>query len=129
MKIILVIFLSLVLSACATKDELIKPEIRTVKQIDYVIKIPPREALELPPPLAEINVDSAKQSDVARLILSMEERIRTLENKLIEIASFFKTEQDKLAKQAAEENKKAIDQLIDDTAAQANKTIEKEAKR
>lgn len=129
MKIVFAIFLAILLSACAHDKDIVKPEVRTVKQVEYVIKIPPKEAMELPPPLQEINVDTAKQSDIARLILGMEDRIRALENKLIEIASFFKAEQDKLNKQASEENKKALDKVLDDTANQAAKTIDKEVTR
>lgn len=129
MKSIIIILSAVLMTACTTKPELVKPEISTVKQVEYVIRIPPKESMEIPPPLSDINVDTAKQSDIARLILSMEERIRTLENKLIEIASFFKAEQDKLNKQAAGENKKALDIALDDLSAQASKTIEKEVKR
>jgi len=129
MKKITAFFFALMMIGCAHKTEIVKPEITNVKQVEYVIRIPPKEVLEIPPQVANIDVDKAKQGDIARWLLVNEERMRLLENKLIEIASFFKVEQDKLNKQANEENKKALEKAAEDIAAKSSRTIDKDVKR
>lgn len=129
MKALFIITTAVLLTACAHTSESVKPETITVKQIEYVIKIPPKELLQIPPPVKDIDVDGAKQSDVARWILANEERTRQLENLILAIATFFKNEQDKLAKQAEEENKKALEKSIDDQSKVAADTINTPVKK
>lgn len=102
----LILALALTLSACATKEQLVKPEQVVVKETSYVMRIPPKELLEIPPPVPKIDIDAAKQSTIANWIIDMNARMKDLENKFIEIGVFFKLEKAKLDEQAAAENVK-----------------------
>jgi hypothetical protein len=126
---VLVVVIALLLSACAHKQEPVKPEQVIAKQVEYVVRIPPNELLALPPAVKNLDVDNAKQSDIARWILLNEERTRALENMILGIATFFKLEQQKLDKQAEDENKKALEKSIDDQAKSADSAIEKPVKK
>jgi len=98
MKLISTIIIAMVLSACANKDKLIQPEkIIEVKTV-YVVKVPPNKLLELPPAVNDIDTTTARQGDVAQWILLSEERTRKLENMIIEIGKFFKSEEINLNK-------------------------------
>lgn len=100
--------IAILLTACAHDKELVKPEIKIAKQIEYVIKIPPAELMTLPAPVPMIDVDNAKQSDVAKWIIEQEKRTSSLENLLKGIASFFKEEKTKLDLQASTLNAEAL---------------------
>lgn len=100
--------IAILLTACAHDKELVKPEIKIAKQIEYVIKIPPAELMTLPAPVPMIDVDNAKQSDVAKWIIEQEKRTSSLENLLRGIASFFKEEKTKLDLQASTLNAEAL---------------------
>jgi uncharacterized protein YcfL len=90
-----VLFILLLTMGCSsTKQQVVKEERKISPTIEYIIKIPPVKLLEIPPRVANIDVEKAKQSDVAQWILQNEERMRTLENMLIEISNFFKNEED-----------------------------------
>lgn len=102
----LILSLVIFLSACATTPEIVKPEQVVIKEVSYVIRIPPEVLLIMPEQVPKIDVDTAKQSTIANWIIDTNERTKMLENKLIEIGKFFKSEQDKLNKQAAEDNLK-----------------------
>lgn len=108
MKKLIVLSSAFVLAGCQTIP-LEKPETRLIPQVEYVLRIPPKELLTLPPPVPNINVDEAKQSDVARWIILSEERTRQLENMLIELAVFFKIEQLKLDEEAKKKNAAAVE--------------------
>jgi hypothetical protein len=98
-KLIAAIALSLTLAACQTNPhvpEKIEPTV--VTKMEYVLRIPPAEAMELPPAVPDIDLDKAKQSDVAKWIAAMNQRMETFEAKLKQIAIFLKDEQDKLDK-------------------------------
>ena len=101
----------LLLSGCSWDSVFTKPETRTVKQIEYVIKVPPAESLTLPNAVKDIDVDAAKESDIARWLIEKEKYKLALEKKLISIAAFFKTEQEKLNDKAKAENLKNIQDL------------------
>lgn len=111
MKIYLALLASLVLVGCETTPKVEKPEVRVVERVEYVLRTPPAELLTLPPAVPKIDVDAAKQSDIAAWILWSEERTRQLENMLIELAIFFKIEKLKLDEEAKKKN--------DDAAAKA----------
>jgi len=49
--------------------------------------------MTLPEPVAEIDVDSATQADIATWIVNNERYTNALRGKLIEIANFFKHEE------------------------------------
>ena len=116
---------SLILSGCGLFKQP-KPELVVADRVEYVVKIPPAESMELPPPVKPINVDSSMQSNAAQWIIDNEARILSLENKLKSIASFFKVEQDKLKDKASEENKKSLDAAIKKQADTAIETVKKE---
>ena len=105
--LILLIPCFMFLGACDTIP-VVKQEHVIVKQIEYVVKIPPAELLTLPQQTEKINVDTATQSTIAQWILSNEERIRALENMLKGIASFFTIEQLKLRELANTKNAEAL---------------------
>lgn len=106
------LMLVVLLSGCSlfqTKPDIPKqqvvPEVAT--KLEYVIKIPPKELVTLPDQVPAIDVDAAKQSDIAAWVIASEKRTQQLENMLIGIANFFKTEQAKLDDAAAQTNAKA----------------------
>ncbi len=98
MKPLLSIIIVVFLTGCANKTELIQQEKQIEVKTEYVIKIPPKELLQLPPKVSDIDVTRAKQGDVAKWILLNEERTRKLENMIIEMGKFFKSEEAKLNK-------------------------------
>jgi hypothetical protein len=104
-NILITLALCISLSACIPAR--VKPvplEKQVVTQTEYVIKIPPAALMTLPTPVASINVDSAKQSDVAAWLLLKEQYTRSIENQLKDIASFFVTQQSTLDATAATQN-------------------------
>lgn len=101
-----ILVLALILSGCATDKNVVKPEQVVVKETSYVMRIPPKALLEVPPPVPKIDVDAAKQSTIAAWIIDVDARMKAFENRLIELATFFKIEQEKLNDQAATENVK-----------------------
>jgi hypothetical protein len=88
--------LALLLTAgcSAVKTPTVKEERKISPTVEYIVKIPPAKLLEIPAPVENIDVEKAKQSDIAQWILQNEERMRRLENMLIEISNFFKNEED-----------------------------------
>lgn len=98
MKLMISIAAALLLAGCAHKGKIIQPEARVEIKTEYVVKIPPKELMQLPPKVNDIDLESAKQGDVAYWILLNEERTRKLENMIIEIAKFFKSEEANLRK-------------------------------
>lgn len=101
----LLLILALLLAGCGHNP--IKPEEKVVVKTEYVLKIPPKEMMTLPPEVQPINVQdpNLKQSDAAKWIGKNEERTNKLENMLIELAKFFNDEQAKLDEQAKKETK------------------------
>ena len=93
------------LSACATKPAE-KPEVTIAPRVEYVVKVPPAELLELPKAPAPIDVDRATQADVARWVAANEKWINETRNRFIEIAKFLRDEQQKLDAVAKEANDK-----------------------
>jgi hypothetical protein len=88
------LIVSLLLSGClATTESLPKLEPITVEKFVYIVKVPPTETMTLPEPVAEIDVDSATQADIATWIVNNERYMNALRGKLIEIANFFKHEE------------------------------------
>lgn len=106
MKRIILAALVVVLAGCETMP--VKSEQVLVKHVEYIVKIPPADLLELPPSVASLNFDdpNIKQSDVGKWIVDSEQRSNVLENKLIGISKFLKGEQDKLDDKAKTENVK-----------------------
>jgi hypothetical protein len=104
MKAYLIILLSsLILTGCFETAQ-VKQERVVVKQYEFVVSIPPAELLTPPTQVTPINIDTAKQSDVAQWILDNEERLRGFEDRLIGISKFFVNEQDKAKKEADSKN-------------------------
>lgn len=96
--------LVLLLTGCV--HDPVKPEQSIAPRVEYVMKVPPAEMMQLPQKPAKINVDdpALKQSDVSHWIDNKEDYTAQLENKLIAIAKFFVGEQQKLDEQAKKEN-------------------------
>lgn len=116
------------LSACGTTGELVKPEPKIIKQTEYVIKIPPVELLTVPAPVAKIDVDTAKQSDIASWILANELRTKKLEDLLIGIGKFFTAEEGKLKDQATTFNIEQFQAQADAATNKANSALESKIK-
>lgn len=111
-RILLISAMILSLSGCALFGvKPVQPEPQIVKQTEYVVRIPPKELMTLPAPVPPIDVDTAKQSDVAAWVLQKEQYSRTLENMLKDVAGFFNTQQIQLD-QAAKTQNIQLDQTI-----------------
>lgn len=95
-KILTIIFLTSILVGCGFKKDIVKPEQPVAVKTEYVLRIPPAELMTIPPQVEKLDADNMRQSDVARWLISNEERTRSLENAIKGIASFFKVEQQKL---------------------------------
>lgn len=74
----------------------VKPEPPIVTKQEYIIKVPPADLLKIPPKVKDLDVDTAKQSDVARWINETVDRMDKMENQIIGIGKFFNDEQKKL---------------------------------
>jgi ABC-type hemin transport system substrate-binding protein len=107
-KLILIVAL-LTLGGCASLPKKVPLEKTIVTQTEFVIKIPPAALMTLPPAVPNINVDSAKQSDVAAWLLQKEQYTRTLENQIKDIATFFLGQQDQLNQAAKSANVQQTD--------------------
>jgi|SRR5579859_881709 len=126
-NILITLALCVSLSACIPAR--VKPvplEKQIITQTEYVIKIPPAQLMTLPAPVAPINVDTAKQSDVAAWLLLKEQYTRSLENQLKDIATFFTGQQAQLDQTAAAQN---IQQKQLSDAAQAAETADAAKKK
>lgn len=75
------------LTGCAT----VKPEPVIVTQKEYVVRIPPKDLIELPPPVPKMDLND--QGDVSKWIVLEMERMTQLENQIKGIASFLIEEQ------------------------------------
>lgn len=96
------------MTGCATFGDAARGcEPVTVKQIEYVIKIPPKELMTLPQQAEPVDVETAKQSDIAAWIIRNEQRTKMLEDMLRGLAQFFQLEQIKLDAEAAAKNSSA----------------------
>ena len=102
-KLILAVILAS-LVGCATIPPKVPLEKQIVTQTEYVIKIPPAALMKLPPPVPNIDVDKAKQSDVAAWLLQKEQYTRELENQLKDIAQFFMDQENQLNQAAQTQN-------------------------
>ncbi len=107
MKRLTVILLPLILAACASTKELPKPEVRVAERVEYVVRIPPAELMQLPSPPPNIDVETATQATVANWLILNEEYINSLRNRIIEIAKFLKQQQDELNEEAKNKNLEA----------------------
>ncbi len=82
--------------------------------------------MTLPAPVPAINVDTAKQSDVAAWLLQKEAYTRSLENMLKDIATFFNVQQGQLDSTANAQN---IQLQQTEAAAQAAEAAEAAKKK
>lgn len=94
-RLLLASVFSLFLVGCNTLPGAVSPESTTTVETKYIIRIPPKELLTPPPKVPNIDPDKATQGDVARWLILKEERAQQLEDMLIGIAQFFKTEENK----------------------------------
>jgi len=121
----LILISALILAGCGGTAPIVKPEQVVANRVQYIIKVPPKELLTLPPAAPVIDVDKAMQSDIAQWVADSEERTKTLEDQLIGISAFFTSEQSKLNAQAEAENKKSA---VDANAQQAGEAAATQAK-
>ena len=123
----IIILASALLAGCVSTGPLVKPEQVVANHVEYVIKVPPAESMKLPDALPKLDVDTAKQSDIARWIVASEGRTKQLEDQIISIASFFTAEQSKLDADAVTKNKQADadanQKQADNAAAAISKTV------
>lgn len=107
MKALYTLIAVTLLVGCASTPDIVPTEKVVIKEVEYVVRIPPPELMTLPQEVPDLNVDSADQADVAEWFLMKEQYTRELENLLMSIAKFFINSQDELNNQAAEENSAA----------------------
>lgn len=107
MRAVLVLVCILSLAGCKTIEE-IPPEHRTIREVQYVVRIPPKELLAMPEKPQNIDVDTASQLEVSEWLIRKEEYTLALENIIQRIAEFLTKEQQKLNEQAATENAAAV---------------------
>lgn len=105
----LILIAALALTGCTTLPTKVPLEKTIVTQTEYVIKIPPAALMKLPSPVPNINVDTAKQSDVAAWVLAKEQYTRELENQLEAIAQFFMAQENQLNQAAQAQNVQQAD--------------------
>jgi hypothetical protein len=91
MKNLLVTLILVSLTACKTFEPA-TPEQASIVRTEYIVKIPPKELLTPPPPVPNINPDTATQADVAQWLIKKDERTKKLEDMLSGIAEFFNVE-------------------------------------
>ena len=104
MKRVAALIFVLMLSGCYTMPHVPEPvEPKTVVKMEYVLRIPPKDLLAIPAEVPDLDVDTAKQSDVAKWISANEARTNRLEEMIRGIAKFLRGEQDKLEKKAKDE--------------------------
>lgn len=121
-----ILIIALVLAGCGGTIPQVKPEAVTVVSTKYIVKIPPAELLTIPAKVPNIDVDTAKQSDIAKWMIAGEERTRALENLITGIASFFKTEQSKADDLAAQQNQEALKKASELQGNSATEAIKKQ---
>lgn len=101
-KLIAIIAMTVFVAGCDINP--VKPESRAYKQVEYVVRVPPKEMITLPKAPAPIDVEKADQADVADWLLQKEKYTRSLENIIQSVAEFLVDEQKKANDKAAEEN-------------------------
>lgn len=101
-----ILLVALFLTGCIFTNPIVPTEPKVVKEVNYVIKVPPKESLDIPVPVKKVDVDSpnVSQADVATYIVNLYKQNLDLTNKLVSISKFFNDEQQKLNTKAAEEN-------------------------
>lgn len=105
MKRLTIIALAL-LAGCATTHVPEKVEPTVAARVEYVIKVPPAELLDLPKPPPNVDVDKATQADIARWIAANEKWFNDVQNRFSEVAKFLRDEQQNLDKLAKDFNEK-----------------------
>lgn len=111
------------LYGCAHDEPFVKPEKPEkiiVKEIEYIVKIPPKELMTIPQQVEKIDVDNAKQSDIAKWIIAGEERTRKLEEMIRQLALFFRLEQLKMDELAIKKNKEEAEKALSKDFHQSN---------
>ena len=97
MKFIFSIIAAVLIGGCASASH-IAVEPKTVIKTEYIVRIPPAELLTPPVKVANIDIDTAQQSDVARWLNAQQDRMDSFESKLRGVAIFLRNEQEKLSK-------------------------------
>jgi hypothetical protein len=128
-NILLIAVTSVFLTGCFGSFGKVKPELVTADRVEYVLRTPPAEFFTIPDQVKNIDLETAKQSDIARWVLATEKRVYELENKILGIASFLKGEDAKLQKDAAAENKKSLEDAITKQSNAAKETIDTPVKK
>lgn len=111
MKKIMIILAFLAMTGCETV-KVIPKEHRTVKEVQYIVRVPPAELLIPPAKVPPIDVDNATQVDAAEWFIKKEKYTLELENLLSKIATFLRNEQSTLDAEAAEKNRKAHEAVL-----------------
>ena len=75
-----------ILVACSSAP--IQPAPVVVTKIERVVTLPPPELLTPPPAVAKLDVEKASQADVAGWILQVVQRMRLLDQQLLDLAKW-----------------------------------------
>jgi hypothetical protein len=89
MKRILGLVILLSLTACATQQ--VSGD-KVAVDYKYIVKMPPKELLTIPPKVSKINTETATQADVAKFLVEMDKRQKLLESNILGIVEFLKKE-------------------------------------
>ena len=125
----IIILSALILAGCGATLPQQKPEPVVANHVEYLVKVPPAELLKLPDPVSKIDVDTAKQSDVARWLVDSEGRTKRLEDQLVGIGAFFYKTQAVADASASDQNKAADEAAINTQAGEASAAIAKDIKK
>lgn len=105
MKKLLIVAL-VALTGCGINP--VKPERKTVKEVAYIVAVPPKELTTLPEKVPDIDVDTADQAIVADWVLKKEKYTRDVEDLLIGVAEYLTNLQSNLDEKAKADNEAAI---------------------
>jgi len=123
MKKLLIIALAASLTACGINP--VKPERQTVKEVSYIVAVPPKELTTLPAKVPNIDVDVADQATAADWLLKKEKYTRDVEDLMTGMAQYLVDLQAKLDEKAKADNAAAIKAADEYDANAAKRASEK----
>jgi len=106
MKKLIIVAAAVALTGCGINP--VKPERQTVKEVSYIVAVPPKELTTLPAKVPDIDVDAADQAAAADWLLKKEKYTRDVEDLMTGMAQYLVDLQAKLDEKAKADNAAAI---------------------